>query len=52
MAIPLVKVDREVFLRKELRISISAGVNYWTSKPMANRLKRHWDEQLRLMYNL
>lgn len=28
---------------------ISAGVTYWTFKPMANRLKRHLDEQLNLL---
>lgn len=28
---------------------ISAGVTYWTFKPMANRLKKHLDEQLNLM---
>ena len=28
---------------------ISAGVTYWTYKPMAKRLKKHLDEQLNLM---
>lgn len=27
---------------------ISAGVTYWTFKPMANRLRKHLDEQFRL----
>ena len=31
---------------------ISAGVTYWTFKPMANKLKKHLDEQLVLLFRI
>lgn len=49
-----IKVTRDGFARGVSKIvpligaPISAGVTYWTFKPMANRLKKHLDEQLAL----
>lgn len=49
-----IKLTKDAFAKGVAKIvpligaPISAGVTYWTFKPMANKLKKHLDEQLAL----
>ena len=49
-----IKLTKDAFAKGVAKVvpligaPISAGVTYWTFKPMANRLKKHLDEQLKL----
>ena len=49
-----IKLTKDTFARGVSKVipligaPISAGLTYWTFKPMANRLKKSLDEQLRL----
>lgn len=49
-----IKLTKDAFAKGVAKVvpligaPISAGVTYWTFKPMVNRLKEHLDEQLKL----
>ena len=49
-----IKLTKDTFAKGVAKVvpligaPISAGVTYWTFKPMANKLKKHLDEQLKL----